>query len=113
MVQVCWLDGSGAKCTPRCAVCFDRSRLSTPGSTQASRLTGSTERIRFILAVEMTMAPLGGTAPPASPVPDPRATNGTSPASLWPALTHHDHPTALDRHAVDVHLVVGADVIVE
>ena len=33
--------------------------------------------MRFIFVVEMTTAPSGGTAPPARPVPDPRATNGT------------------------------------
>ena len=33
--------------------------------------------MRFIFVVEMTTAPSGGTAPPASPVPEPRATNGT------------------------------------
>ena len=33
--------------------------------------------MRFIFVVEMTIAPSGGTAPPARPVPEPRATNGT------------------------------------
>ena len=37
----------------------------------------STDRMRFIFVVEITTAPSGGTAPPASPVPEPRATNGT------------------------------------
>ncbi len=55
--QVCWLLGSGAKCTPRCAICRDRSRFRTPGSTHANRLIGSTDRIRFIFDVEMTIEP--------------------------------------------------------
>ena len=46
--HVCWLLGSGAKCTPRWAICFDRSRFSTPGSTHACRFSASTEMIRFI-----------------------------------------------------------------
>ena len=54
-----------------------RSRLSTPGSTHARRAAASTDRMRFIFVVAMTTAPSGGTAPPASPVPEPRATNGT------------------------------------
>ena len=65
--QVCWLLGSGAKCTPRCAICFDRSRFSTPGSTHAWRFSASTETMRFIFDVEITIAPSGGTAPPARP----------------------------------------------
>ena len=40
-------------------------------------VAGSTERIRFIFVVTMTTAPSSGTAPPARPVPEPRATNGT------------------------------------
>ena len=76
--HVCWLLGSGAKCRP----CDGdgtrlRSRLSTPGSTHARRAAASTDRMRFIFVVEMTIAPSGGTAPPARPVPEPRATNGT------------------------------------
>ena len=50
----CWLDGSGAKCSPRWATARDRSRLSTPGCTQARRWTASTSRMRFILVVTIT-----------------------------------------------------------
>ena len=81
IVHVCWLLGSGAKCSPWAATARLRSRLSTPGSTHARRASGSTERIRFILVSEITTAPSGGTAPPASPVPEPRATNGTPAAA--------------------------------
>ena len=38
MVQLCWLEGSGAKCKPNCEVWRDRSAFSTPGSTHAVRL---------------------------------------------------------------------------
>ncbi len=40
--HVCWLLGSGAKCSPRCSSWRVRSRLSTPGCTHAWRFTGST-----------------------------------------------------------------------
>src|SRR6516165_1376721 len=76
--QDCWLDGSGAKCKPNGATALDRSRLRTPGSTHASFAAGSISRIRFILVVTMmtgTTSPVG-TAPPESPVPEPRGTNG-------------------------------------
>ncbi|CAB5026513.1 unannotated protein [freshwater metagenome] len=76
MVQLCWLLGSGAKCKPKCATSRVRSRLSMPGSIHAVRLIGSTEMRPFIFAVEITTAPSSGVAPPASPVPDPRATKG-------------------------------------
>src|SRR5690606_15352203 len=51
-------------------------RLITPGCTQATRSTGSTDRMRSILVVTITTGSPTGTAPPASPVPEPRATNG-------------------------------------
>ena len=53
-----------------------RSRLSTPGSTHATRACGSTSRTRFIWVVTITSGSSSGVAPPASPVPLPRATNG-------------------------------------
>ncbi len=77
MEQLCWLLGSGAKCRPRCATWRVRSRFSTPGSTHAMRFTASTDSTRFIFVVAMTSAWSNGVAPPASPVPAPRATNGT------------------------------------
>ena len=83
--HVCWLLGSGAKCRPWTATARDRSRLSIPGSTHARRPIGSTARSRFIFVVAITIAPSGGTAPPARPVPDPRATNGTP----WRAAMRH------------------------
>ena len=84
IVHVCWLLGSGAKCSPWMATARLRSRLRTPGSTHARRLSGSTARIRFIFVSEITTAPSGGTAPPARPVPDPRATNGTPASAAMP-----------------------------
>ncbi len=58
----------------------------TPGSTTARRLTGSisiTERIRDITTSTPSWC---GSAPPDSPVPLPRATNGT-PARAQAATT--------------------------
>ncbi len=52
---------------------FDRSRLITPGPTQAVRFSGSmATSARPVMAT--TIAPSSGTAPPASPVPAPLAT---------------------------------------
>ena len=53
-----------------------RSRLSTPGSTHATRACGSTSSTRFIWVVTITTGSPSGVAPPARPVPLPRATNG-------------------------------------
>ena len=98
----CWLEGSGAKCSPRGATARDRSRLSTPGWTQASRCSASTSRMRFILVVTITtggMSP-AGVAPPASPVPEPRGTNGppwsrqTRTAAATSAVVSGKHTTA-------------------
>ena len=49
-----------------------------PGSTQATRSTGSISRIRFMCVVTITSGSSTGVAPPASPVPLPRATNERS-----------------------------------
>ena len=57
------------------------ARFVTPGSTTARRLTGSismTERIRDIT---ISTPSERGSAPPDSPVPLPRATNGTPAAA--------------------------------
>ena len=78
------------------AVAGDRrltSRLVTPGCTRARRLGTSTSRIRFIRARPMTMPSAIGIAPPESPVPAPRATNGTP----WAAHTR----TAATTSAVE------------
>ncbi len=53
------------------------ARLVTPGSTMARWLTGSIAMIRRIREVTMSTPSVRGRAPPDSPVPDPRATNGT------------------------------------
>ncbi len=53
------------------------ARLVTPGSTMARRLSGSTSSTRRIREVTMSTPSLRGSAPPDSPVPEPRATNGT------------------------------------
>ena len=55
-----------------------RSAFSTPGSTQACRQSRSTERSAVHLRRDdHDRAVAVGTAPPASPVPEPRATKGT------------------------------------
>ena len=51
-----------------------RSRLTTPGSTQATRLSTSTSRMRFIRVSATTIGAPSGMAPPARPVPAPRGT---------------------------------------
>src|SRR3954454_5113748 len=76
--QLCWLLGSGAKCNPYFVTALVRSRFNTPGSTHASLLTGSTDSTRFILVVTIIIASSSGVAPPARPVPAPRATKGCS-----------------------------------
>src|SRR3972149_2431071 len=52
------------------------SRLMTPGSTTAIRLSGSTSRMRFRREVTTTTPPSQGMAPPERPVPAPRAAPG-------------------------------------
>src|SRR5713226_5406260 len=80
----CWLDGSGAKCSPSGATARVRSRFNTPGCTHATRATGSTERIWSILVVTITTGGTSpaGTAPPARPVPEPRGRMGRPCARL-------------------------------
>ena len=53
------------------------ARLVTPGSTMARWLTGSIAMIRRIREVTISTPSVRGSAPPDSPVPEPRATNGT------------------------------------
>ena len=75
--HVCWLLGSGAKCRP-CG-----STLAREVEVEHARLDPRlpVDRVDredpFIFVVAMTTAPSSGTAPPARPVPEPRATNGT------------------------------------
>ncbi len=82
MVHAACDEGSGAKCSPWGSVWRERSRLITPGPTHAVRLAGSTSKMRSILVSTTTSAGCAGTAPPASPVPAPRATTGMP---WWPA----------------------------
>jgi hypothetical protein len=62
---------------------FDTSRLVTPGSTTRRWLGRSTSSTRFIRFTEITMPSSTGSAPPDRPVPEPRATHGTS--ASWQA----------------------------
>jgi uncharacterized protein YqgC (DUF456 family) len=52
------------------------ARFVTPGCTRAVRASGSTETMRLNFASEMRTPSASGSAPPESPVPDPRATTG-------------------------------------
>ena len=58
----------------------ETSTFVTPGSTTTRPLGRSTASTRFILVSAMRMPSASGSAPPESPEPAPRATNGT-PAS--------------------------------
>ena len=58
-------------------VARDKSRLMTPGPTQAVRFSTSMSAIRFMRVVTSTTPPTSGTAPADRPVPAPRATTGT------------------------------------
>ena len=72
-----------------------RSRLSTPGSTHATRSSASTSSTRFSWVVTITTGSSTGVAPPASPVPLPRATNGRS----WRARDPHRGRDLVGRRA--------------
>ena len=80
-VQADWLDGSGAKKSPKGAAAREISRLTTPVWQRAVRSPGLTSRTRFIPAREITTPPSIGVAPPERPVPAPRAVNGTPAAA--------------------------------
>ena len=77
IVHALWLDGSGAYCSPYGRAAAPSLALTTPGSTTASRLSPSTRRIRFSRVNTRSTAPGSASAPPESPVPAPRGTNGT------------------------------------
>ena len=62
------------------------ARLRTPGCTRATRLTGSTSRIRLNFARLSSTPSASGRAPPESPVPAPRADDRHFQASACP---HH------------------------
>ena len=77
MVHAFWLEGSGAKYKPYLLAAVERSMLTTPGSTTASRLTSSISTMLVMRVSAMTMPPCSAIAPPLRPVPAPRATTGT------------------------------------
>src|ERR1035438_5593652 len=77
MVQAFWLEGSGAKYSPRCDTCSESCRLTTPGRTVARWFSTSTSRMRFMREKAITRPPACGIEPPLSPVPAPRATTAT------------------------------------
>ena len=61
-------------------------RFVAPGSTMARRLTGSISTMERIRDMTISTPSSRGSAPPDSPVPLPRATNGT-PAAAHAATT--------------------------
>jgi hypothetical protein len=67
------------------------ARLVTPGSTTARRLTGSISSTARIRDITISTPSWCGRAPPDSPVPLPRATNGT-PAEAHAATTDATSP---------------------
>src|SRR2546430_16274170 len=77
MVDTRWLAGSGAKKRPCCRATALTSRFGTPGSTTATRATGSISWIVRSLAVAMTTASPHAIVPPERPVPAPRGTTAT------------------------------------
>src|SRR5439155_5255809 len=77
IVEQRWLAGSGPNSKPCGASASASARFTTPGSTSAALDSVSISRMRRSRAVETTTPP-GAIAPPASPVPAPRATSGTS-----------------------------------
>src|SRR5438067_12231398 len=74
MVDTRWLAGSGAKKRPCCRATTLTSRFGTPGSTTATRATGSISWIVRSRAVAMTTASPQAIVPPERPVPAPRGT---------------------------------------
>ena len=78
MVHADWLEGSGAYSRPYGAAAAESLAFTTPGSTTATRLWGSSLRIRLRRVSTRSTAPASASAPPDRPVPAPRGTNGTS-----------------------------------
>ncbi len=91
---------------------FDASRRYRLTSAAPSRTWSgrSRERSRSTSGVVPVVAVTSwrSTAPTLIARPSPL---GLAPLGL--ALAHDDHTAALDRHTVDVHLIAGADVLVE
>ncbi len=77
MVQAVWLDGSGAYINPNGAAARLSDAFTTPGSTTARRLAGSSSRMRPRRVRVTSTAGASPRAPPDRPVPAPRATKGT------------------------------------
>ena len=80
-MQIDWLDGSGAKCSPNFCAAKVTCVFTTPASTTAIRPAASIRTIRFSRFNVMTMPSFTGSEPPDKLVPLPRATNGSF--SAW------------------------------
>ncbi len=76
IVEISKLDGSGAYIRPTSAAARSRSAVTTPASTTAIWSSAESSRIRVIRVKETMSEPSVATAPPESPLPDPRGTTG-------------------------------------
>ena len=79
-----WLEGSGGKKWSG-ATAWETARLLTPGSTTTRWLGRSTSRMRRSRVSAIRIPSATGSAPPDSPDPAPRATQGTP--ARWQAAT--------------------------
>ena len=70
--------GSGGNRSPLSRASRCTAPVVTPASTCIRQSSGSNWRTLFSRSKPITMPPSTGTAPPASPVPPPRAVSGTS-----------------------------------
>ena len=77
IVQTIWLDGSGGKKCVGATAC-ETAMFVTPGSTSTRPFGMSTSRMRRSRESAIRMPSSTGSAPPESPEPAPRATQGTS-----------------------------------
>ncbi len=84
-VQATWLDGSGTYWRPKGSAASESRAFTTPGSSTARRLSGSSRRMRFMRVSAITTVSGSARAPPESPVPAPRATKGSW--SRWSSRT--------------------------
>src|SRR6266545_4640740 len=91
-VQRLWVDGSGPKSRPWAAAARRRSSRTTPGSTVATRASGSSRTIRSRCREQSTTTP-GPTAWPPMLVPPPRKVSGT-PAWRHTASVASTSPTS-------------------
>ena len=86
------------------------SRLVTPGSTTTQPRSTSTSSTRVIRASEITIPSATGSAPPESPDPAPRATNGI-PSAAHTRTTAGDLAGALRKRDRDGHDAAARETV--